>query len=140
MLESFSNIIIIILHEIITFQYQILTMHVFRLGRFFFTNMASETTENSIGTGSLRSFPMHVVRYESLKTNLREELSKLIQFLGLEVKEEQLDCVVNNPEGTFHRAQRKTPFAIKFTDDMRENLENIASELEQLLKNKNGIS
>ena len=47
--------------------------------------------------------PLHIIRYEKLKTNLREELQNIIKFLNITVNEKMLDCVVENSEGSFHR-------------------------------------
>ena len=76
---------------------------------------------------------MHIVHYESLKTNLKTELRKVIQFLGLEVSDKQLDCVANNrSEGYFHRPQRTQNFDIKFTDGMQKKLEGLVNKIDEL--------
>ena len=47
--------------------------------------------------------PLHIIRYERLKTNLREELQNIIRFLNITVSDQMLDCVVDKSEGSFHR-------------------------------------
>ena len=47
--------------------------------------------------------PLHILFYDRLQTNLREEMVKLLQFLNWEVTESQLDCVLRDSEGKFHR-------------------------------------
>ena len=49
------------------------------------------------------SGPLHIIRYENLKTNLRQEVEKMVRFLGVNASDEILDCVVENSEGNFHR-------------------------------------
>ncbi len=48
--------------------------------------------------------PVHVVQYEQLVSNLRQELTKIVQFLEIEVTESDMDCAVENGEGPFKRA------------------------------------
>ena len=51
-----------------------------------------------------------MIRYEKLKTNLRQELERMVQFLNVTVSGEVVDCVVENSEGSFHRKPSALPF------------------------------
>ena len=82
-----------------------------------------------------RDLPVHIIRYESLKTNLREELVKVVHFLGLTVNQKRLDCVIQNPEGKFHRPARDN-FTIPFTPEMKRLAEAAVQNVEILLKDK----
>ena len=47
--------------------------------------------------------PMHIVRYERLKLYPTNEMRTLVNFLGWNITERQLACVLKNSEGKFHR-------------------------------------
>ena len=42
------------------------------------------------------NFMLHLLSYDLLKTNLESELTKVVQFLGLELDEDKLTCLVEN--------------------------------------------
>ncbi len=48
--------------------------------------------------------PIHVIQYEQLVKNIRQELVKMIDFLGIEVTDTDIDCAVENGEGPFKRS------------------------------------
>ena len=50
--------------------------------------------------------PLHIVRYERLQSHLVDEMRTLMNFLGWNITDSQLDCVVQNSEGKFHRENR----------------------------------
>ena len=47
--------------------------------------------------------PVHVVRYENLKTDLRAELRKILTFLNRTISEKNLDCVERSTGEKWHR-------------------------------------
>ena len=47
--------------------------------------------------------PLHVVRYEKLKTDLRAELRKILTFLNQTISERNLDCVERSTGEKWHR-------------------------------------
>ena len=52
---------------------------------------------------SQTEIPVHVVQYEELVRNTREELVKILDFLEVKVSEDEIDCAVENSEGPFKR-------------------------------------
>ncbi len=53
--------------------------------------------------------PLHIIRYEDLKTNLRHEIHELTAFLGVNATKALIDCVITNSEGQFHRSGNQYP-------------------------------
>ncbi|CAH1797677.1 unnamed protein product [Owenia fusiformis] len=66
--------------------------------------------------------PIHIVRYEELKVNLKDELRKICIFLGHPVSEKTLDCVVQNAEGAYKRKRTITDRSI-FPPKIQKRLE-----------------
>ncbi|CAH1797678.1 unnamed protein product [Owenia fusiformis] len=66
--------------------------------------------------------PVHVVRYEDLKSNLKDEMRKICIFLGHPASEETLDCVVRNSEGAYRRNRTETDRTL-FPLRIRQKLE-----------------
>ena len=54
--------------------------------------------------------PLHIVRYERLKTHLVDEMKTLMRFLGWTITESHLNCVLRHSEGKFHRQTKVTTF------------------------------
>ena len=47
--------------------------------------------------------PLHIVRYERLQSHLVDEMRTLMHFLGWNITDNHLQCLVHNSEGNFHR-------------------------------------
>ena len=57
--------------------------------------------------------PLYIIHYKNLKLNLRNEVHKILNFLNMTISDEELDCVVENSEGNYHRksaAVMKNPY------------------------------
>lgn len=79
--------------------------------------------------------PVYVVHYEQLKSNLRETLRGVLDFLNIEIDENRLNCVVQNAEGEFHRPA--DPNAIDpYTIAMITQLDNITQQGEEIIKKR----
>ena len=75
---------------------------------------------------------MHVVQYEKLKTNLIEEMKKILGFLGYTMTKEIEFCLKSNFDGNFKRKERPeeeiytilenfTNSQLKYFDNVYEN-------------------
>ncbi|CAH1778829.1 unnamed protein product [Owenia fusiformis] len=53
---------------------------------------------------------LYVLKYELLKSNLKEELRKVAEFLDVDVSTHSLNCVVQNAEGNYKRPKNKDDF------------------------------
>ena len=61
---------------------------------------------------------IHVVQYERLVRDVRQELVKILAFLEVEVKDEDINCAVENGGGAFKRSKH-----LNFDPYSRENKE-----------------
>ncbi len=52
---------------------------------------------------SQQRIPVHIVQYESLISDLRGELRKILHFLGYQVSNATMNCVMANSHGKFKR-------------------------------------
>lgn len=59
---------------------------------------------------------IHVVQYERLVQDVRQELVKILDFLEIKVKDEDIDCAVENRGGAFKRTKH-----LNFDPYTREN-------------------
>ena len=50
--------------------------------------------------------PIHLVQFEEMKTNLIEELTKILEFLKMEMNSEIKECILRDPDGIYKRPQR----------------------------------
>ena len=57
--------------------------------------------------------PVLLIVYEDLKANLKLNLRRIADFVNVTASEEDLDCVVHNSEGNYHRV----PAKVKATSD-----------------------
>ena len=72
-----------------------------------------------------------VVDFHNLKTNLKQELAQIGDFLGMErrwLNETHLDCVTKNSEGSFKRRTKRN-----VTEFYREDLKRIVDEKARIL-------
>lgn len=67
---------------------------------------------------------IHLVQYEKLKTNLEEELRKILKFLDFNVSEEGLRCAIENREGLFKRSRHLNfdPFSKENRDSLSRHI------------------
>lgn len=61
---------------------------------------------------------MHLVQYEKLVADTRQELKKLLKFLKFPVSEKILDCVLEASDGYFKRTKH-----LNFDPYSQENVE-----------------
>ncbi|XP_055346240.1 WSCD family member CG9164-like [Paramacrobiotus metropolitanus] len=78
---------------------------------------------------------VHVVQFEELLTNKKEELLKVIDFLGFkdQLDENMLNCVVEKYEGLFRRRKFKMDFE-PYTPEMKEQIENARDLVQQAVE------
>ena len=50
--------------------------------------------------------PIHLVQFEDMKTNLIGELTKILEFLKMEMNSEIEECILQDPNGIYKRPQR----------------------------------
>ncbi|KAJ8044702.1 WSC domain-containing protein 2 [Holothuria leucospilota] len=51
-----------------------------------------------------------IVYYEDLQNDLRNQLKRIVKFLGLSLDEQRLQCTLQHREGNFHRPKRMLSF------------------------------
>ncbi|GAV08051.1 hypothetical protein RvY_17802 [Ramazzottius varieornatus] len=76
---------------------------------------------------------LHVVHFEDLMKNKKEELRKILEFINAEVDEEMLDCVAEKYEGLFRRRKYTLDFE-PFNADLKEQIENARDMVEQAIE------
>ena len=74
--------------------------------------------------------PLHIVRYERLKSHLVDELRALMNFLGWNISESHLQCVGRNSEGRFHRKKKAMEFD-PWNSYNGDNIEEILSRIDR---------
>ena len=81
--------------------------------------------------------PVHIVQYENLVANTKQELKKVLQFLTHPVSEKILDCVMEASQGYFKRNRH-----LNFDPYSQENVATVLSIIRQAtpLLEKYGIS
>ena len=79
--------------------------------------------------------PLAVVHYEDFQTDFRNETTKLLRFLQFEVTDSQLDCVVSNNEGKFHRKKKQLGFD-PFTEKHKRELEDHKAAIQNFIEER----
>ena len=72
-------------------------------------------------------FPLLLVKYENMKSDLGTEILRILGFLDFTVTDAQLQCVLEEQEGQFHRVAKKD--AYRFSTGIHSL---IAAHIEQL--------
>ena len=80
---------------------------------------------------------MHIVQYEELVANTRQELKKVLKFLKHPVSEKILDCVMEASDGYFKRTKHLN--FDPYSQEDAETVQRIINQAAPLLK-KYGIS
>ena len=80
---------------------------------------------------------MHIVQYENLVANTRQELQKVLKFLKYPVSEKILDCVLEASDGYFKRTKH-----LNFVPYSQENVATVLRTISQatLFLKKYGIT
>ena len=76
------------------------------------------------------SVPLHIIRYDDLKSNLAYELIRLLRFLQWPTSKRRIACVLQHSEGRHHRRQIHPPPPSLFTEAQRLFLNNSIVEVE----------
>ena len=70
--------------------------------------------------------PVHIVQYENLVANTRQELQKVLKFLKYPVSEKILDCVLETSDGYFKRTKH-----LNFDPYSQENVATVLRTISQ---------
>ena len=76
----------------------------------------------------------HVVFYDDLIADTRKELQRLLKFLNLKINESQMNCVIKNKEGFYHRQKKKVDSKKIFDKKMLNNIKVIKKRVYKMLK------
>lgn len=98
----------------------------------YFNNQSPDWLRFSLAWVTDFKGPLHILRFEELKSDLRETLRRTLQFLGMEINETWLDCAVRDSEGIFHRP-KSTNAIDPFTKDMLNTLDESTKQVEQAI-------
>ncbi|XP_013394211.1 WSCD family member AAEL009094 [Lingula anatina] len=79
--------------------------------------------------------PMFVLRYEALKKNLGAALSSVLAFLESSVSAEQMQCVVKNSEGKFHRNHNSTGASL-LTGELKKLIKDTEDKIKAALRQR----
>ncbi|KAI4901097.1 hypothetical protein NFI96_022416, partial [Prochilodus magdalenae] len=80
---------------------------------------------------------VHVVHFEDLKRDLFSKLKGMVQFLGLEVSEDRLLCVVGQKDGNFKRSGLRKLEYDPYTPEMRATIDGLIRTVDATLKQRN---
>ncbi|XP_066510432.1 sialate:O-sulfotransferase 2 isoform X1 [Hoplias malabaricus] len=80
---------------------------------------------------------VHVVHFEELKTDLFSQLKSMVLFLGLEVSEDRLLCVVGQKDGNFKRSGLRKLEYDPYTQEMRATIDGLIRTVDATLKRRN---
>ncbi|CAH1797676.1 unnamed protein product [Owenia fusiformis] len=90
--------------------------------RTFVTDRGSKWLLHGVNWLAFPYGPVHVVKFENLQSNLKEELRKICIFLDHPASEETLNCAVRNAEGAYKRNRTETDRSI-FPERLLKKLE-----------------
>ena len=74
-----------------------------------------------------------VILYERLRQNIKSELRRILEFLGIDIEHKTMKCVLSRKEGSFKRSKKVIDFEI-FDDKLKDFLNAKKSHLHSLLK------
>lgn len=80
---------------------------------------------------------VHLVHFEELKRDLFTELKRMVVFLGLDVSEDRLLCVVGQKDGNFKRSGLRKLEYDPYTPEMREAIDRLIHSVDVALKLRN---
>ncbi|XP_072520960.1 sialate:O-sulfotransferase 2 [Salminus brasiliensis] len=80
---------------------------------------------------------VHVVHFENLKQDLFSQLKSMVLFLGLEVSEDRLLCVVGQKDGNFKRSGLRKLEYDPYTPEMRATIDGLIRTVDVTLKRRN---
>ncbi|KAL4237960.1 hypothetical protein ACF0H5_002670 [Mactra antiquata] len=79
----------------------------------WYTNLPNRTITTFTG-------PVHVLQYELLKTNMADTLTKLADFLNVNVTRRDIACTIKLQEGNFHRKVSKAEHIAELKEAYRK--------------------
>ncbi|XP_069160117.1 WSCD family member AAEL009094-like [Procambarus clarkii] len=77
--------------------------------------------------------PLHLVFYEDLLDNLPEEMRRILEFLDLEVTENNFDCMIRHQDGIYKRRRRPLNFD-PFTPKLRKLVDRCKRLVDQAVR------
>ncbi|KAK3514500.1 hypothetical protein QTP70_018667 [Hemibagrus guttatus] len=80
---------------------------------------------------------VHLVHFEELKHDLFTQLKHMVLFLGLDVSEDRLLCVVAQKDGNFKRSGLRKLEYDPYTPEMREKIDDLIRSVDVALKLRN---
>ncbi|KAK2845804.1 hypothetical protein Q7C36_010658 [Tachysurus vachellii] len=80
---------------------------------------------------------VHLVHFEELKQDLFSQLKRMVVFLGLEVSEDRLLCVVAQKDGNFKRSGLRKLEYDPYTPEMRQKIDDLVRSVDLALKLRN---
>ncbi|XP_062874270.1 sialate:O-sulfotransferase 2 [Trichomycterus rosablanca] len=80
---------------------------------------------------------VHLVHFEQLKRDLFIHLKRIVLFLGLEVSEDRLLCVVAQKDGNFKRSGLRKLEYDPYTPEMREKIDSLIRTVDKALRERN---
>lgn len=80
---------------------------------------------------------VHLVHFEELKRDLFGQLKRMVVFLGLDVSEDRLLCVVAQKDGNFKRSGLRKLEYDPYTPEMREKIDSLIHSVDVALKVRN---
>lgn len=80
---------------------------------------------------------VHLVHFEELKRDLFSQLKNMVLFLGLDVSEDRLLCVVAQKDGNFKRSGLRKLEYDPYTPEMRKMIDGLVRSVDGALKLRN---
>ena len=90
-----------------------------------------------LGTKTPHNATVLVIKYENLKTDLRKELKRMMEYLEYPYTEEDIDCTINSNTNTFHRHHNSSKDKDRFSQQQIDMIYNNIRQVDSILKNYN---
>ena len=78
--------------------------------------------------------PIMVMFYDKLREDVEAELRRTLAFLGLNISQKNLECVLSRKEGIYKRSKKNLNFEVfdaemkKFLDEKKSNVYKVVEE------------
>ena len=96
-------------------------------------NITTWATTNTGWFNTVHPSILHVVYYDELVSDTQNVLTKVLDFLNIDIDEHSMKCAMEHKEGLFHRPKKPIAFEL-FDLNMQKTINRIKDSVYMLLK------